>query len=183
MADLITFDTLAKWTQNDVAEVTADPLAQEIVEKLSALVRFIGGHDDWTLETGPTRLPIDVEMVLIQVAKRSYENPDQITQEGNVGPLGGDRHVDGYALFMDFTEAERATIAKYNLDGDPTPGTGQGEIFTLTTTRGDETTLQAAILYVTDDQQINLETSQDPRPWMIPLFNPGDPGDPNNYGV
>lgn len=181
MADLITAATLAKWTQNDESEVAADPLAVEIMSKLSALVRFIGGHDEWTLDAGENRLPIDVEMTLIQVAKRSYENPTQVTTEGSTGPLGGDQHVDGYALFMDFTDAERATISKYNPDGDPTPQAGQGEIFTLTTTRGDETTLKTAVLYVTDDQQVALAESADPRPWMIPLFNPGDPGDPNNY--
>lgn len=194
MAALLTTDTLAKWTQEDPVEVAADPFAIDLIDKLSALVCFIGGHDgtkldadgvvipEWTLDLGPTQAPIDVQMVMLQVAKRSYENPGQAIQEGNVGPLGGDRVADIQALFMDFSDSERRTIAKYNPDGDPTPQDGAGEIFTLATTRGDETTMpQTSPLYVSDDQQINLDTSADPRPWMIPLFNPGDPGDDANY--
>lgn len=182
MAALLTTQTLARWTQNDPDEVAADEFAVDLIEKLSALVCFLGGHPEWTLEPGVDQAPVDVQMVMLQVAKRSYQNPDQVLQEGSVGPLGGDRVADIQALFMDFSESERRTIAKYNVDGDPTPQDGAGEIFTLATTRGDETTMpQTSPLYVTDDQQVNLDTSADPRPWMIPLFNPGDPGDDANY--
>lgn len=193
MAELITTDTLARWTQNDPAEVAADPFALDLIDKLSQLVCYVGGHDgtkldyagvvipEWTLTPGPDQAPIDVQMVVLQVAKRSYENPGQVIQEGSVGPLGGDRVSDIQALFMDLTEAERAVVSKYNVDGDPTAQPGSGTIYTIPTTRGDETTLPATYLYATDDQQIALDLSPDPRPWMIPLFNPGDPGDPANY--
>lgn len=185
MADLLTLATLAKWTQNDAAEVAADEFAVDLLAKISALACFIGGHDgtkvdsngdpipEWDLVSGPTMAPIDVQMVVLQVAKRSYENPGQVTQE-SIGPLSS-RVADTQALFMDFTESERATLAKYNVDGDPTPGEG-GTIFTIATTRGDETTLpEGPVLYVGDDQQPGLASSADPREWKIPLFNPGDP--------
>lgn len=181
MAALLTTQTLARWTQNDPDEVAADEFAVDLIEKLSALVCFLGGHPEWTLEPGVDQAPVDVQMVMLQVAKRSYENPDEILQEGSVGPLGGDRYADQHALFMDFTETERAVLTKYNPDGDPTPGSGAGVIFTIPTTGGDETVLVAPILYVQDDQQVGLAESADPRGWDIPLFNPGDPGDPNHY--
>lgn len=195
MADLLTTQTLARWTQEDPAEVAADPFAVDLIDKVSQLICFIGGHDgtkfdadgyeipEWTLDPGPAQAPIDVQMVALQVIKRSYENPGQVIQEGGVGPLGGDRVADVQALFMDFTDSERKTIAKYNVDGDPTDQEdAPGEVFVLATTRGEETTLQQnSPLYVTDNQQIGLAESADPRPWMIPLFNPGDPGDSNNY--
>jgi len=194
MADLLTTATLAKWTQEDPAEVAADPFAVDMIAKLSALACFIGGHDgtkvtaegdvieEWTLVAGPDQAPIDVQMVVLQVAKRSYENPGRVIQEGSVGPLGGDRVADTQALFMEFTDSERATLAKYNLDGDPDPTEGAGQVFTIATTRGEEAVLQqTSPLYVGDNQQINLETSADPREWKIPLFNPGDPGDDANY--
>lgn len=193
MADLLTTATLAKWTQNDPAEVAADEFAVDLIAKISALACFLGGHDgtkvdsagspipEWDLEVGPTLAPIDVQMVVLQVAKRSYENPGQVIQEGNVGPLGGDRVADTQALFMDFTERERGTLTKYNVDGDPDPDEDSGIIFTVATTRGDETTLPDTPLYVSDNDQPGLAASADPRPWMIPLFNPGDPGDPANY--
>lgn len=200
MADLLTPATLARWTQNDEAEVTADPFALDLIDKVSELVCFLGGHDgtlfdangdlipEWNITANPGLAPIDVQMVVLQVCKRSYENPGQVVQEGNIGPIGGDRVADTQALFLELSDSERATVTKYNPNGDPTPDAdGPGTIFTIRTTRGDETTLpQTSPLYVGDDQQINLETSDDPREWKIPLFNPGDPGDPgddSNYGV
>lgn len=182
MADLLTKSTLARWTQSDVAEVAADPFAKDLISKASELICFLGGHPDWTLDPGVNQCPIDVQMVALQVIKRSYENPTQILQEGNIGPIGGDRYADAHALFMDFTDAERATITKYNPDGDPTPGDDTGIVFTIpTTTRPQSSLPDASPLYVGDDQQINLDTSDDPREWKIPLFNPGDPGDDANY--
>lgn len=193
MADLLTTATLAKWTQNDPAEVAADEFAVDLIAKISALACFLGGHDgtklaedgtaipEWDLVVGPTLAPIDVQMVVLQVAKRSYENPGQVIQEGNVGPLGGDRVADTQALFMDFTDSERRTLVKYNVDGDPDPSEDSGVIFTVATTRGDDYLPQTSPLYVSDNQQTGLAESADPRPWMIPLFNPGDPGDDANY--
>lgn len=180
MADLITPQTLAKWTQSDLAEVQADPFALDLITKVSELICFIGGHPDWTLDPGEDQAPIDVQMVALQVIKRSYENPEQIIQE-TTGPLS-QRVADVQALFADLTEFERKVVAKYNPDGDPTiPGDG-GEVFVMPTTRGDETTLpQTSPLYIGDNQQINLETSADPREWKIPMFSPGDPGDDSNY--
>ena len=191
MAALITTATLAKWTQNDPDEVAGDPFALDLIEKLSALVCFLGGHDgtktdangdpvpEWGLE-GPEVPPIDVQMVVLQVAKRSYENPEQIIQAGSIGPLGGDRVSDTQALFMDFTESERRTLVRHNPDGDPVPAEGSAEIFTISTTT-DTTLQQTSPLYVGDNMQVNLETSADPREWKIPLFNPGDPGDDSLY--
>ena len=196
MADLLTPATLAKWTQNDTGEVAADPFALDLIEKVSALACFIGGHDgtktdsdgnvipEWDLVAGPTLAPIDVQMVVLQVAKRSYENPGQVIQEGNVGPLGGDRVTDTQALFMDFTERERDVLSKYNVDGDPTPDSDDaGFVFTVATTRGDETTLpQTSPLYVSDNMQVGMTPDKSAYPsWDIPLFNPGDPGDDANY--
>lgn len=194
MADLLTTQTLARWTQSDETEVADDPFAVDLINKVSQLICFVGGHDgskldefgdvvpEWTLDAGPTQAPIDVQMVALQVIKRSYENPGQVVQEGSVGPLGGDKVADVQALFMDFTEAERRTVAAYNPDGDPTPQEGAGEVFVLQTTRGDETTLpQTSPLYMGDNMQVGLAESADPREWMIPLFNPGDPGDDANY--
>jgi len=175
MANLITFGTLAAWTQSDEDEISEDPLAIEICEKMSNLARFLGGNTAWTLDPGENRVPIDVEMVILQVCKRSYENPTQVVAEGNVGPIGGDRHVEDYALFMSLSETERAIITGHNPDGDPNPPSG-GQVFTIPTSPGPESLLPVEVLYVGDDQQINLSTSADPREWKIPLFNPGDPG-------
>ena len=200
MANLLKLSTLAKWTQTDDAEIASDPFASDLISKVSDLICFIGGHDGTKFEVGsvpPVPIlewsltavanqtivaPMDIQMIALQVIKRSYENPGQVIQAGSIGPLGGDRVADTQALFMDFTEAERRAISKYNIDGDPTAVDGAGEVFVLQTTRGNETTLpQTSPLYATDNLQVGLLGSPDPRPWMIPLFNPGDPGDDALY--
>lgn len=194
MAALLTPRELALWTSSTVgkseAEVAADPFAIEVIDKVSQMVQFVGGHDGtkldlagaiipaWTLEPGTAQAPFDVRMVVLQVCKRAYENPKQVIQEGSIGPIGGDRILDVGALLLSLSESERATLSKYNIEGDP--DNGQTTLFTMATTRGTESTL-ATTLYVGDDQQINLESSADPREWMIPMFSPGDPGDPNHY--
>jgi hypothetical protein len=191
VAPLLTLRTLAVWTQKDPTEVQRDPLASEVIQTVSDMARFLGGHDGtkldssgdaipmWTLEPGVNKVPYDVQMVVLQVCKRTYGNPEQIVQEGNIGPIGGDRVLDAAALLLDLTDAERSTLTKYNQDGDP-DGEG-GELFTITTSRGTATIAKSAVLYVGDDQQVGLLNSVDPREWKIPLFNPNDPGDPNLY--
>ena len=110
-------------------------------------------------------------MVVLQVCKRSYENPTRIIQEGNIGPVGGDRFSDAQALFMDLTDAERATVSKYNPAGDP--DNDGGVLFTISTTNDQEMPWTPP-LYVEDDQQVGLVNSADPRAWMIPMVSGRD---------
>jgi hypothetical protein len=182
MAALLTTATLAKWTQSDATEVAEDPFAVDLIDKVSQLICHLGGHPNWTLDLGADQAPIDVQMVALKVIKRSYENPGQVIQEGSIGPLGGDRVADIQALFLDLTAEERAIITAHNPDGDPMgPAGGAGQIFTIATTRGDESSLLDPTLYVGDNLQINLDSTNAAPEWKIPMFNPGDPGDPNHY--
>lgn len=166
MADLITTQVLATWTQNDPAEVAADPFALEVVDKVSRLAQFLGGHPEWTL-TGTTAAPFDVQMVVLQVAKRTYANPDQEVST-TVGPLGS-RVLDTAALLTDLTETERRTLVKYNVNGDPD---SSGSIWVLETGRDPINTQPDPVLYVPDDSLSD---------WYTPMFSPGDPGDPALY--
>lgn len=177
MADLLTLRELALWTKNPVDEVTADPFAAEVIDKVSQLAEFIAGQPGWVLDAGDDQAPFDVRMVVLQVCKRCYENTRQVVQEGGIGPIGGDSFLDVNALLAELTDAERATLAKYNEDGDP----DGAQLWVLTTTRGDETIADTAVLYVGDNNQVGIDSSDDPREWKIPLFGPGDPGDPNLY--
>lgn len=196
MADLLTTRELWLWTTDATGlsedETAADPKAAEVIDKVSQLACFLGGHDgskldasgvaipEWTLDPATaSTAPFDVRMVVLQVCKRSYENTRQVIQEGNVGPIGGDRVADAAALLLSLTDSERATLTKYNSDGDPNGG---AQVFTWATTRGTDDVLVPVKLYAQDDQQINISELDSAFPtWDIPLFNPGDPGDPNLY--
>jgi hypothetical protein len=170
MAHLITFAELARWTQNEVAEVTVDPFAEEVCDKVSGLARFLGGNEDWELDPAEpeNKVPYDVRLVVLAVAKRCYENPAQVVQEGSLGPIGGDRVLDVAALLFELRDTERATLTKYNLEGDPD---GDNGIFVIRTTPRPETTSDA-VLFVPDDSLSDC---------YIPLFSPLDPGDPELY--
>lgn len=182
MADLLTLRELALWTQKDEDEVEADPFAAEVIDKVSQMAQFLGAHPDWSLEPGVHSAPFDVRMVVLQVCKRTYENPRQIVQEGGIGPIGGDRVLDAAALLTSLTETERATLTKYNPDGDPDGSAGGAELFVITTTREDASTLREGVLYVSDSQQVGMTPDESVWPsWDIPMFSPGDPGDPALY--
>lgn len=179
MADLLTTRELALWTSNDETEVADDPFAAEVIDKVSQLAQFLAAHPEWTLE-GETKAPFDVRMVVLQVCKRCYGNPDQVIQEGGTGPIGGDRVIDAAALLLSLTETERATLTKYNPEGDDLAGAPH--LFVISTTRGVETTMPSGTLYIPDDQQINMHPGQSAYPsWDIPVFTPGGPGDPSRY--
>lgn len=169
MAHLVTVAELATWTQNDPIEVAADPFAEEVLDKVSGLVRFLSGHPEWEI----IDTPFDARLVALVVAKRSYSNPDQEVSS-NVGPLGS-RVLDVAAMLFELTDSERGSLTKYNPDGDP-DDVGGG-LWVQRTTTPPETRLDV-VLYVGDDQQINLGDTEE---WMIPMFSPNDPGDPNLY--
>lgn len=164
MANLITFSELATWTQSDVDAVTVDPFAIEVLDKVSGLIRFLSGHPEWELAD----TPFDARLVALVVAKRTYGNPDQEVAS-NVGPIGG-RVLDVAAMLMDLTETERTTLTKYNPTGDPNGN--QTGLYIISTSPGPATNLDS-VLYVGDDQQVNLGTELE---WMIPMFNEDDPG-------
>lgn len=177
--DLITPRELALWTGNEPDAVEADPFAAEVMSKVSDLVRFVAGHPEWIYAGDPTLVaPFDVKMLVLKIAKRSYENPGQVVQEGSVGPIGGDRVLDIQAMLFELSETERKILTKYNPDGDVDGGTAT--LWVQPTTRGDVET-RGRTLYVGDDQQINLESTNAAPEWMIPMYSPGDPGDPSRY--
>jgi hypothetical protein len=117
-------------------------------------------------------------MLALKVIRRTYSNPDQVIQEGNLGPIGGDRVADDAAMLFELTDTERRVLTKYNDDGDPEEG---GQLWIQPIGQEQDLATVEATLYVGDDGQVNLATSADPREWKIPLFSPGDPGDPNLY--
>lgn len=157
MANLISSRELALWTQSDEARVSEDPWAGEVISKVSQLVQFLAGQPTWTLTTAP----FDARMVALQIAKRTYQNPDQEVSS-NTGPIGS-RVLDVAALLMELTPTERLTLTKYNVNGDPNSA-GEG-IWVMGTTRGPVET--NTVLFVPDDSLSD---------WYIPMFHPEDPG-------
>ena len=163
MADeLITERELALWTQTPEATIAADPFAAEVREKVSDFVRFVAGQtrETWTTAT----VPYDARVIILWMAKRTYQNPDQVVQEG-LGPLS-ERRLDEAALGMALTESERETLEGYR------PGGAPGSGLYVISTAGPAPATQQAVVFVPDDSYSD---------WYIPMFSEGDPGDPNLY--
>lgn len=157
MADLISANTMATWCQVPIAELAADPFATDIRKKVSDYVRLLAGHPDWTEAT----VPVDVQIIVIWVCKRTYNNPDQEVASG-VGPISS-RVLDEAALAMSLTESERATLAGYN------------EALTESTTGfwtfgvGGLGPILEPTVYLPDDSLSD---------WEIPMFDPYDLNSP-----
>lgn len=190
MTTLLPTATLGLWVTPKMsqAEVEADTFAMDVIQQVSDYFCFLAGHDGtqydtdgvtlipaWTYEPGDDQAPIDVRMLALKVIRRTYTNTDQVLQEGNLGPIGGDRRADDVGMLFDLTENERRVLTKYNEEGDPEDG---GALWIQPIGSDEASTLVEATLYVGDDGQVNLG---DELEWKIPLFSPGDPGDPNHY--
>jgi len=192
MTTLLPTATLGIWVtpRKTQAQIEADPFAMDVIQQVSDYFCFLAGHDGtqldstgatipaWTYEPGADQAPIDVRMLALKVIRRTYTNTDQVIQEGNLGPIGGDRVSDDAALLFTLTDTERRVLTKYNGAGDPEEG---GQLWIQPIGSDQEFETLDEVLYVGDDQQVGLAESDDPREWKIPLFNPGDPGDPNAY--
>lgn len=162
---LLTERELALWTQTTEAAIAADPFAAEVREKVSAYVRSVAKQtiETWTL----ANLPADVKVIVLWMAKRTYQNPDQIVQEG-VGPLS-ERRLDEAAMGMALTESERQTLEDY---ANSSSGGVGGGLYTISI---DDTARDSQVpvtVFVPDDSYSD---------WYLPVFSPGDPGDPNLY--
>lgn len=110
MEPWVTIDELRVWTQRPISD--DDEYADVVLRAATILVStetgLHGTEDEFTIETAPPRLKV----LTAQVAKRAYLNPQQITRDGNIGPIGGDTYAEAMAAGMELTETEEAVVAK-----------------------------------------------------------------------
>ena len=165
MADLITESEMALWCQSTVEALAADPFAAEVRSKVSAYVCFLAQQPLWTVDT----VPIDVKMLTIRVIRRTYVNPDSEVQTG-IGPISS-RILDEAALAAAFTDSEIKLLETKIPDGSGQDGLWVASI------GGADVLLQPTV-YLSDDSQVGLLDSADPRSWDIPMFDINDNGGP-----
>lgn len=108
MASLVTIPELAAWLAvSGVTLTEADhPKAQVVLDAASLVVRDTASQPTWTDLTAPDR----AKLITVQLAKRTYLNPDAVTSE-NVGPMG-ERRVEDFARTLELTAAETAELVK-----------------------------------------------------------------------
>lgn len=152
MADepLLSITELATWTRQVIAD--DDPFALAVISAASLRVREVASQPDWTLLTAPP----SARLIAIQLAKRTYLNPDAVVAEGGLGPIGGDRFIEDFARTLELTEYERTTLEGLAPAGEVGKGS---RLWVQETTRGDLET--ATDVYYFDNSGSD---------WAIPMY-------------
>lgn len=150
--DLLTLDELRTWTRRTIAD--ADPFATAVISAASLKVLNECNNPVEWVDVSTT--PAMARMIAVQLAKRTYLNPDAIVAPGGVGPIGGDRYVEDFARTLELTESELETLAK--LEGVTT----QGEQSGFWVLQVGEPEGVDPILYLRDSDGSN---------WMIPFLD------------
>lgn len=120
---LLTVAELATWARTEIAD--DDPFANAVVDAATLVVVSQCGFPvpEWTTSSAP---PV-ARLITIQLAKRTYLNPDAVIAEGGIGPIGGDRFVEDFARTLELTPNELAKLA----DVDPATASASGNLWVL----------------------------------------------------
>lgn len=100
MATLINVATLATFARTEIEP--DDEFALLVLDEASGLVCDTAKHPEW--EDSPSTSPRAARRICLQVAYRTFSNPDFEIAYG-LGPLSG-RSLDLYAMGLNLTEAE-----------------------------------------------------------------------------
>lgn len=151
MADdpLLTIAELAVWARTEIP--ADDPFALVVIDAASLKVREAAKQPDWTAAT----VPATARLIAIQLAKRTYLNPDAVIAEGGIGPIGGDRYIEDFARTLELTDLERADLEALA----PNAATGGNGLWVQPMTRGDIETTETA--YYFDNSGSD---------WAIPMY-------------
>lgn len=148
-APLLTMAELRTWTRREIADDDAFALA--VIDAASLKVRQAASQPDWTIDT----VVPAARLIAIQLAKRTYLNPDAVIAEGGIGPIGGDRYIEDFARTLELTDLERE-----DLEGmSPAAATAGNGLWVQPMTRGDLESTET--VYYFDDSGSD---------WAIPMY-------------
>lgn len=122
---LLTVSELTIWCRPLGVDVDpADPFVPELIAAASDKVRTAAGVGDlWPdVASAPSR----ARQIASHLAARSYANPESITTDGSLGPLGGDRRAEDLSRALHLTASEEAELISL---GKAVLGTGNGGLW------------------------------------------------------
>lgn len=150
---LLGIPDLGTWTRQEIGY--DDAWAAAVLEAASDLVRSAAQHPEWTAQTVPAR----ARQICAHVAARTYLNPDSVSGEGGIGPIGGDRIVEELAKALHLTAAERDELEGMSPSGANGGGGG------LWVQPINATPVEEGDVYLADDSGSD---------WMIPYLAADD---------
>lgn len=127
---LVTVAELAIWTQTEIAP--DDFAANAILAAASLIVRDVARQPLWTQVDAPPM----AKLITVQLAKRTYLNPNAVVSEGSIGPIGGDRFLEDFVRTLELTAVEIAQLEAMRPTGETGVAKTTSGLWSQPTTRG-----------------------------------------------
>lgn len=121
VALLVTHDELRTWTREPIDAEEDVVFADSIIDAVSLRISEELGHPEF-LEDSSDVNTRSARAVALQVARRTYLNPDQETRTAAIGPIGGVSYLEDFAQALTLTESELERLAR--IRRDDSGGTG-----------------------------------------------------------
>ena len=174
MTPLLTLEEIRVWTREpidlpedfDFAEAIIAAASLRVAEELE-----YPDFDAWAVDPGDLYLP-GAKDVAIQVARRTYLNPDQEVRTAAIGPIGGVSYLEDFAQALELTESERARLAAIlGASGGASSG---GGLYTVSIERDDPLMTRHDIV-LQDDKPLSsgiIYGAEEDAMWFTPEETP-----------
>lgn len=129
MADpLVSLEDLRVWTREPIDTEEDAAFANAVIEAVSLRVAEELEFADFLSDPASDHTR-SARAVALQVARRTYLNPDQETRTAAIGPIGGVAYLDDFAQALTLTESELERLGKLlAAAGGSSSGSGLGVV-------------------------------------------------------
>ena len=123
---LVTLEELRIWTREPIDTEDDMIFAEAIIAAVSLRIAEeleYAPIEEWALD--PENIYVaSVKSVAVQVARRTYLNPDQEVRTAAIGPIGGVAYLEDFAQALALTVSEQTRLAAVLKATETTGGTG-----------------------------------------------------------
>lgn len=115
---LVTLEELQTWTREEIDAPEDVAFANAVIDAVSLRVSEELGHPDYLSDSSDVNTR-SARSVALQVARRTYLNPDQEVRTAAIGPIGGVAYREDFAAALELTESEleRLSALRKSADG------------------------------------------------------------------
>ncbi len=152
---LLTMRDLDAWVTTQEVD-PGDEWGKICIAAASDKVRSTANQPTWTIATAPVR----ARQIAAHLASRSFVNPESISTDGALGPLGGDRRVEELSRALHLTAAEILELEGMS----PAGGVGGGSSLWIQPIDGGGVLGEDTLYFGTDPAS----------DWMLPYLSADD---------
>lgn len=132
-AILVDLEDLRVWTREPITEPEDVTFAEAVIEAVSLRISEELEHGDYLSDPANANTR-SARAVALQVARRTYLNPDQEMRTASIGPIGGVAYADDFAAALTLTESELERLGKIL---DSAGGSSSGGLYVMGIDRAD----------------------------------------------